>query len=228
MGDKTKFSNRVRPKDVEIVKNTIGDELNVLNADETAWEGLVDPPVDPAVEGTTPPPIDELQSFHRSVFIGSVSGFRYAPSTIPDEQESEIEKIVDRKMAKNMPMFQRIMSSMVDKKLQSLEMSNTRLQGVFGSRNASQHNAETLESTIRDSFNDMDFIKQVCYLDTGDDLRLIVILESEDLEPAFSAIIDRVIELEELLCDISIEPWVLRQSEVEPHHLTNAKTVFKK
>ena len=101
------------------------------------------------------------------------------------------------------------------------------LQNMFSSRNASQRNAETLESIIKDSFNDMDFVKQVCYLDTGEDFRLIVILESDDFEFAFNAIVDKIIKLEELF-DTSIEPWILRQSEVESHHLTNTKTVFKK
>ena len=74
----------------------------------------------------------------------------------------------------------------------------------------------------------MSFVTHVCYSNTNNEYILIVIFEAKDFESAFNAIDDKIIELEGILPNINIEPWILTTSEVRLDHLINTKTIFKK
>ncbi len=85
-----------------------------------------------------------------------------------------------------------------------------------------------IDLTIHELFGDMNCIRHVCYSNVEEKYRLIVIFKDEDFESAFTAIDNKIIELEKLLPNIDIEPWILHVSEVHPDHLINTKTIFKK
>ena len=163
--------------------------------------------------------------------IGSFFGFRYPHTTIPIEQELEIERIVDRRMAENTPMFEKVMDSMISRKLQSLNILEPSFQ-QYGLGTpwtiTPQFETSIIEKIILESFAQIPYVKNVSYVQHDDKCRLIVIHDNQDQKEAFNKIDEKIIELEETLPKLDIEPWILHVSEVESHHLTNAKTILEK
>lgn len=152
----------------------------------------------------------------RQFDLSQLGDSRYQSSVTLAEQKHE--KIVRL----DMTMLQNVVDSIVERKLQSMGVSGTQ-----DSSDPMRSSSAAMLESIAKYFDDMDFVRQLCYLDVDDELKLIIIHENEDFAHAFDTIFDRVLKLEELL-SVYIEPLILHESEVKPRHLANAKTVFKK
>lgn len=228
--DKKKFLDKILPKDLETAEQVKPEQFNIeahafVGAGSLGW-----------VENETVLNIlDDTQTFSDSSYRNKpISWHNVAfrtSSIIPVEQEREIERIVDRRLAENIPMFEKVMDSMMNRKLQSLNiMDPYSLQYGLGTQNiiGFQPDVNTIEKIISDSFLQLPYVKQVSYVQHGDEWRLIVVHDNKDREEAFDKIEEKIIELEEGLPNLDIEPWILHSSEVESRHLTDAKTILKK
>jgi len=228
--DKKKFMDKVLPKDLETAEQVETEQVNT-EASAFAPAGFLGWAEDAAVLST----LDDTQTFsvasgrNRPISWHNVA-FRTS-SIIPVEQEREIERIVDRRLAENIPMFEKVMDSMMDRKLQSLNILDPySLRYGLGTPNiiGFQPDIYAIEKIISDSFLQLPYVKQVSYVQHGDEWRLIVVHDSENHEEAFDKIEEKIIELEEKLPELDIEPWILHSSEVESRHLTNAKAILEK
>ena len=149
------------------------------------------------------------------------------PIPIHDISNMAIKKIVERVISENIHVFQMMINSEIEQKFRSLT-TDISIHDVNDSKNMRLHGAAVLKATIRESFIDMDFVKQVFYADRDEWLKLIVIHENDDLVYAFSAIDDRIVELEKSTPGLNIEPLILHISEVESHDMIGAKTIFER
>lgn len=142
---------------------------------------------------------------------------RYTSSRIPIEQKQEIEEIVNRKMADNMVVFQKIVNL-----IRESQSASTR-----DTSDSTPLNIAAMVEHIARSLSNMDFVRELYYIYEDNKFDLIIIHKNEDNSYAFNTIFDKILEIEEHLSTY-IEPLIMHESEVEPDYLIDTKVVFKR
>lgn len=133
-----------------------------------------------------------------------------------NSDELKITSIVNKTLSENMPMFEKIISSMIDHKLHNMGLASS------STPNSSNiHVAE--ENEIISIFSNLDFIKSISYSKFNSKIKLVVVHNESDNLKAFDLIEDVIIALEDKLPEYSIEPWILHESEVHDSFLSKTK-----
>ncbi|MCV0366306.1 MAG: hypothetical protein K5798_03445 [Nitrosopumilus sp.] len=149
---------------------------------------------------------------HRAIFSRT-------ETQVPNE--FEIQSIVNQTLSENMPMFEKVISSMIAHQLNKL--------GINPQNSENLSSIPILnESEIVNAFSQLNFIKTISYSKHNSQIKLVVIHNESDNLKAFDMIEDVIIALEEKISDFSIEPWILHESEVQDSFLSGTTTIFSK
>ncbi len=135
--------------------------------------------------------------------------------------EAEIKSIVNKTLSENMPMFEKVISSMIDHKLSNLGLNPTL------SINLTEITPNE-ENEIILALSPLAFIKNVSYSKHDSTIKLVVVHTGSDNLQAFESIEDTIIALEEKLPAYSIEPWILHESELQDSFLSQTKPLIQK
>ncbi len=156
---------------------------------------------------------------------------RYPETNIAVDQEYEIKKIINMQFAENMPVFEKIINSIVDRKLRSMNVAeslNTQNWFESAKKTTLQENVNVIEKLIFELFNKIESVKTVSYRQSNNKLFLIIVYESQEHEKMFDQIEEELIKLENILPKYEFEPWILHNSELEERHLQDTKTILQK
>ena len=156
---------------------------------------------------------------------------RYPETNIAVDQEYDIRKIVNRQFAENMPVFEKIINSIVDRKLRSMNVTESLdVQNWFESTKkiTSQENLIVMEKLIFELFNKIEVVKKIAYRQSNNKFYLIIVYDSQNHEKIFDQIEEELIKLEDALPKYEFEPWILHDSELETRHLHDTKIILQK
>ena len=146
----------------------------------------------------------------------------FFPKTeIVKTNEAEIKSVVNKTLSENMPMFEKMVSSMIDHKLSNLGF-NPALSINLTEITSNEENEIIL------AFSPLAFIKNVSYSKHNSTIKLVVVHAGSDNLQAFESIEDTIIALEEKLPAYSIEPWILHESELQDSFLSQTKPLISK
>ncbi|MDH3312063.1 MAG: hypothetical protein OEM28_02815 [Nitrosopumilus sp.] len=155
----------------------------------------------------------------------------YPETNIAVDPEYEIRKIVNRQFAENMPVLEKIINSIVDRKLRSMNVTESLdTQNWYESTKkvTSQENVIVMEKLIFELFNKIQVVKKIAYRQSNNKLYLIIVYASQEHEKAFDQIEEELIKLEDALPKYEFEPWILHNLELETRHLHDTKTILQK
>lgn len=230
--NKKKFLDKILPKDLESTKNADVAIPNFSPTEQIEWSGRINIPADTTFVASLNEPamLDESIPIQWNA-LHPFFGFRNPHSTIPVEQELEIEKIVDRRIGESIPMFEKVMDSMLNRKLELLNLVSTTqdTSNFVVSADISKYkvNIKAIEKVISTSFSSISNIQKVSYIPQKEGWKLIIIHNLEDKAEALNQIEEKILEIEQILPNMDFEPWILHLSEVEPHHTIGAKTILE-
>ncbi len=159
----------------------------------------------------------------RSIISASLVGMTlpriYSNPRLLQSDELTIKSIVNKTLSENMPIFEKIISSMIDHKLNNLRSNPP------STINPTEIPVE-FEDVIVASLSPLTFIKKISYSKYNSTIKLIVIHDESDNLKAFDMIEDAIIALEDKMPDYSIEPWILHESEVQDSFLSQTKQLY--
>jgi len=158
-------------------------------------------------------------------------GGGYSETNLASDQEHEIEKMIGRGFAANMPMFVKVMDSIVERKLRLMSMSESRDTGTWFGRvpNATlQENRDAVKKMIAESLDKVESVKTVSYRQSSDRLFLVIVYVGQEHEKAFDQIEEELIKLENALPKYEFEPWILHSSEAEERHFHGTETILQR
>jgi len=228
---KKKFLDEVLPKDLESTKNVEVVTPNFFPTEkQIELSSQIIIPTDTTLTTLIEPTMLD-ESLVQWNALHSFFGFRNPHSVIPVEQELEIEKIANRCIAESVPMFEKVMDSMLNRKLESLNLVSTTkdTSNFVVSADISKYklNIEVIEKVISTSLSTIPNIQKVSYIPQKEGWKLIIIHSIEDRAEALNQIEEKILEIEQILPNMDLEPWILHLSEVDPHHAIGAKTILE-
>lgn len=165
-------------------------------------------------------------SILRDITISDIAGIPLPYGEIlrtgsAEYDESKIKSIVNQTLGENMPVFEKVISSIIDHKLSNLGLVPTT------TINPTDIHLKD-EEEILTAFAKLDFIKNISYSKHNSVIKLVVTHTESDNLKAFEQIEDTIIDLENKLPAYSIEPWILHESEVQDSFVSKTKLIFSK
>ena len=148
----------------------------------------------------------------QKIFAARIRGTGY-------DDEHTIKLVVDKRLEENMPIFQKMISFMIDTKLNENGFVSS------GTKKSSELD-QMEEERIVNSLNHLEYVTKIAYSKQDSEIRIIVIHSSNDKTDALRKIDESIRKLETGFPDHYIEPWILHESEVQPHTIKETKTIL--
>ena len=115
--------------------------------------------------------------------------------------------------------------------IKKLQTSVNRLQDIMKEL-VKKHNIDMddISPIIATAFDDVDFIKQVCYRNKihSNVIELVIVYEHDDYNFAMDTIFERFGKLQDQLADLELEMIYCRTSQIKQNFMENTTSVFKR